>query len=356
MFICGSIALASLAQIGALACGQTPPWPLIGLTLRRHRLFVVRQQGVQPFVLVSLTWVHHVHHKAAGAAALHWVELRRSVLNAKRAIGQFLDRALDSIDLSVGRHGGMVADQGRMLAFHWACWENESVRSTIMPTIENEVNFNLEIDGTELPGTLRVPANSLGTVIFAHGSGSSRFSPRNVAVALELGNLGLATYLFDLLDPFEAMDRRNVFDVKLLAKRMVLATRRVREHEECRGLPIGYFGASTGAAAALVAAAELGDQIAAVVSRGGRPDLAGAYLPRVTAPTLLLVGSLDFGVIELNEKAQRELRCENRLSIVEGATHLFEEPGTLEEVSRQATEWFISRFAVDVTGKPRLAT
>lgn len=220
-----------------------------------------------------------------------------------------------------------------------------------MPTIDHELNFNLEIDGTELPGMLRAPANSMGTVIFAHGSGSSRLSPRNVSVAQELCQQGLATFLFDLLDPFEAIDRDNVFDIKLLAKRMALATRRIREHEECQGLPIGYFGASTGAAAALVAAAELGDEVAAVVSRGGRPDLAGAYLPRVSAPTLLLVGSRDEGVIELNQKAQRQMQCENRLSLIEGATHLFEEPGTLEEVARQATEWFISHF----DSKTRLA-
>jgi putative phosphoribosyl transferase len=214
-----------------------------------------------------------------------------------------------------------------------------------MPTIDHELHLNLNIDGTELPGTLRVPENSIGTVIFAHGSGSSRFSPRNVAVAQDLGDHGLATYLFDLLDPFEAMDRRNVFDINLLARRMALAAQRTAEHEDCRGRPIGFFGASTGAAAALVAAAELRDAIAAVVSRGGRPDLAGALLPRVSAPTLLLVGSRDFGVIELNQEAQRQLRCENRLSLIEGATHLFEEPGTLEEVSRQAAEWFTSHFA-----------
>lgn len=214
-----------------------------------------------------------------------------------------------------------------------------------MPAIDHEVQVNLAIEGIELPGTLRVPAHSIGTVIFAHGSGSSRLSPRNVAVANDLAAHGLATYLFDLLDPIEAQDRRNVFDIKLLAKRMTLAARHIQNHNECRGRPLGFFGASTGAAAALVAAAELGNQIAAVVSRGGRPDLAGQSLPLVTAPTLLLVGSRDFGVIELNEQAQRQLRCANRLSLIEGATHLFEEPGTLEQVSQQAAEWFTGHFA-----------
>ena len=213
-----------------------------------------------------------------------------------------------------------------------------------MPSIDHELQITLQIDGAELTGTLRVPESPKGTVVFVHGSGSSRFSPRNVAVAHELGKHGLATFLFDLLDPFEATDRRNVFDIKLLAKRTTLAAKRIAEEGECAGKPIGLFGASTGAAAALVAAAELGDKIAAVVSRGGRPDLAGAYLPRVTAPTLLLVGSLDQGVLELNEAARQQLRCEQRLSLVHGATHLFEEPGTLEEVSRLATDWFISHF------------
>ena len=213
-----------------------------------------------------------------------------------------------------------------------------------MPSSDHELQITLQIDGAELTGTLRVPESPKGTVVFVHGSGSSRFSPRNVAVAHELGKHGLATFLFDLLDTFEATDRRNVFDIKLLAKRTAIAAKRIAEEGECAEKPIGLFGASTGAAAALVAAAELGDQIAAVVSRGGRPDLAGAYLPRVTAPTLLLVGSLDQGVIELNEEARQQLRCEHRFSLVHGATHLFEEPGTLEEVSRQATDWFISHF------------
>ena len=217
-----------------------------------------------------------------------------------------------------------------------------------------EIQMNVEANGVTLPGTLSLPPSPLGVVIFAHGSGSSRFSSRNIQVAQSLIQRGCGTLLFDLLDPAEAADRRNVFDIRLLADRMLAATDAVSESDEARNLPIGYFGASTGAAAALVAAAERRGQIAAVVSRGGRPDLAGPYLPLVTAPTLLLVGSLDVEVIELNRQAQRMLRCENRLVIIEGATHLFEEPGTLEQVANEAGEWFRTHFeAAQSPASPR---
>jgi putative phosphoribosyl transferase len=191
-----------------------------------------------------------------------------------------------------------------------------------------------------------LPSNAIGIVIFAHGSGSSRLSPRNRLVARWLNERGCGTLLFDLLTDEEARDRRNVFDIDLLAARMRSATDWLRRQQGA-SLPIGYFGASTGAAAALVAAAGARDAIAAVVSRGGRPDLAGNALPRVTAPTLLIVGSLDHEVIELNQQAQRQMAAatETRLEIVPGATHLFEEPGTLEEVGRLAGNWFIDKFA-----------
>lgn len=209
-------------------------------------------------------------------------------------------------------------------------------------TIEHEVSIPLA--RTTLSGTLHIPASASGIVVFAHGSGSSRFSPRNIFVARSLFERGCGTFLFDLLDESEAQDRRNVFDIPLLAERMAAATDRLLELAETSHLPIGYFGASTGAAAALVAAAQRGEQVSAVVSRGGRPDLAGDSLPNVTAPTLLLVGSRDYEVIELNKQAQRMMNCENQLSIIPGATHLFEEPGTLEEVARQASDWFASHF------------
>jgi putative phosphoribosyl transferase len=194
-----------------------------------------------------------------------------------------------------------------------------------------------------LPGTLAHPAAGQGIVLFAHGSGSSRLSPRNRLVAERLQRSGLGTLLFDLLQPEEANNRRNVFDISLLAERLALATDRVRSGE-LRDVPIDYFGASTGAAAALVAETQTQHRVAAIVSRGGRPDLAGAALPRVRAPTLLIVGGDDSGVIELNEDALAQLTCEKHLAIVPGAGHLFEEPGTLDQVVALARDWFVPRL------------
>jgi len=191
-----------------------------------------------------------------------------------------------------------------------------------------------------LDGILGLPPAAGGLVLFAHGSGSGRLSPRNNYVAAALRSAGLATLLFDLLTDDEAADRRNVFDIDLLAERLALATAWARQQERTRDLPIGYFGASTGAAAALVAAARLRDEIGAIVSRGGRPDMAAPVLGEVRAPTLLIVGGDDVGVIELNEQAYALLRCEKSLEIVPGATHLFEEPGTLDQVIELARQWF----------------
>ncbi len=198
----------------------------------------------------------------------------------------------------------------------------------------------LPVQGATLPGTLTRAGDARGVVVFVHGSGSSRLSPRNRQVAADLVDAQFDTLLFDLLTPQESERRDNVFDIALLAGRLAEVTGRLRREAGVAGLPMGYFGASTGAAAALVAAAAAGDGIGAVVSRGGRPDLALAQLPRVTAPTLLLVGGLDHAVIELNRQAYAALGCEKELVVVPGATHLFEEPGTLEEVSRRAVAWF----------------
>jgi pimeloyl-ACP methyl ester carboxylesterase len=199
-------------------------------------------------------------------------------------------------------------------------------------------------DGHRLPGRLWAPPAARGIVVFAHGSGSSRLSPRNVAVAGALGARGCAALLFDLLTGAEAADRRNVFDIELLGRRMEQASAWTLAQPALAALPLGYFGASTGAAAALVAAARLGEAVRAVVSRGGRPDLAGAWLPRVSAATLLIVGSLDTQVIELNRQAQARLRCRSELVVIEGAAHLFEEPGTMEQVARRAGDWFVAEF------------
>lgn len=196
-----------------------------------------------------------------------------------------------------------------------------------------------------LRGLLGVPTNASGLVIFAHGSGSGRLSPRNNHVAQALRDRGCATLLLDLLSFAEEHDRANVFDIALLAERLVSAAKWASERPDLRDLPIGYFGASTGAGAALVAATFAGPEIAAVVSRGGRPDLAGASLPLVKAPTLLLVGSLDGPVIDLNRQAYAALTAPKELVVVEGAGHLFEEPGTLDQVIVHASRWFSAWFA-----------
>jgi dienelactone hydrolase len=195
-----------------------------------------------------------------------------------------------------------------------------------------------------LEGNLILPKEAGGVVLFAHGSGSSRYSPRNRHVAQMLNEANLATLLIDLLTPEEEMiDLRTAhlrFDIDLLAERLVAATDWLTQDANTRDLRVGYFGASTGAAAALVAAAERPKVVGAIVSRGGRPDLAGPALARIQAPTLLIVGGNDFQVIELNRMALARLRCEKELVIVAGATHLFEEPGALDEVARLAREWF----------------
>lgn len=190
-----------------------------------------------------------------------------------------------------------------------------------------------------LPGTLTLPNEATGLVLFAHGSGSSRHSPRNRFVADVLNEQGLGTLLFDLLTEQEAADRVNVFDIGLLANRVIGAVRAMLSEPLTSHLPVGLFGASTGAAAALVAAARE-PQVKAVVSRGGRPDLAGHWLDRVTAPTLLVVGGEDRDVLELNRDAYDALGCEKHLAVIPRATHLFEEAGTLEEAARLAARWF----------------
>lgn len=196
----------------------------------------------------------------------------------------------------------------------------------------------------KLKGILAVPSNAVGVVAFAHGSGSGRFSPRNNYVARVLQEAGLATLLIDLLTEEEAEDRRLVFDIDLLTRRVLDAATWLRRNRDTQGLPVGYFGASTGSAAALNAAAQEGPAATAVVSRGGRPDLAMDELPRVMAPTLLIVGGDDVQVVELNQIAYDRLASPKELVIVPGATHLFEEPGALEEVARLARDWFTNHF------------
>ena len=204
-------------------------------------------------------------------------------------------------------------------------------------------------------GNLKIPEGAAALVLFAHGSGSSRHSPRNQFVARTLNNAGLATLLFDLLtQEEEAVDlrtREHRFNIGLLAERLVHATNWAKQQDETRDLRTGYFGSSTGGAAALVAAVDIPQDVDAIVSRGGRPDLAGDALPKVQAPSLLIVGGNDDIVIELNEMARDQMRCEVKLEIVPGATHLFEEPGALEKVAKLASDWFVSHIGPGSAGR-----
>lgn len=205
---------------------------------------------------------------------------------------------------------------------------------------QTESTVRIESGEIYIEGMLAVPENAQGVVLFAHGSGSGRFSPRNQFVAKVLRDGGLGTLLVDLLDTTESDDRRKVFDINLLAERLKSATDWLRSNPETAKLNIGYFGASTGAAAALQAAAEAGPIVKAIVSRGGRPDLALQYLRAVEAPTLLIVGGDDYPVIPLNQQAYEALAGPKELVIIPGATHLFEEPGALEQVATRARNWF----------------
>lgn len=199
----------------------------------------------------------------------------------------------------------------------------------------------------KLAGILVVPRGARGVILFTHGTGSGRLSPRNTFVARVLQKAGFATLLFDLLTPEEENNRANVFDITLLAQRLGDATRWVQEQEETKMLPLGYFGASTGSAAAISAAAKLRHEIRAIVSRGGRPDLAADYLPMIKAPMLLIVGGNDEPVVAMNREAYELLAGEKNLVIIPGATHLFEEPGAMEQVAQLAAKWFV-RFVPNI--------
>ncbi|MFD7325960.1 phosphoribosyltransferase family protein [Streptomyces sp. NPDC059875] len=282
---------------------------------------VVRARGAARIVLAvpvaPAGWPARIGGEADETASVHEPEFFY-------AIGQFYQDFSQTADEEV------IACLERNHAAHGSSAQDAEVRIPV----------------TEAPvaGHLVVPEGAAGIVLFAHGSGSSRHSPRNRAVAEDLNRAGLGTLLFDLLTEEEAADRANVFDTELLADRLARATAWLGEQPGLRGLRTGYFGASTGAAAALWAAADPAAHVAAVVSRGGRPDLAGPRLAAVRAPTLLIVGGRDPLVLDLNAEAQRQLRCENELVVVPGATHLFEEPGTLERVGELAAGWFDDHF------------
>lgn len=210
----------------------------------------------------------------------------------------------------------------------------------------NSKTVRIPVQSIVLEGTLSVPDKAIGLVIFSHGSGSSRFSPRNNFIAQQLQRKGIATLLFDLLTKGEDEIYSQRFNIDLLSERLVQVTKWLEEQARVKTLPIGYFGASTGAASALVAASKLPDKIKAVVSRGGRPDLAMDHLYLVEAPTLLIVGENDLEVMILNQEAFAKLTCVKSIQQVEGATHLFEEPGTLEEASRLANNWFVKHLSI----------
>ncbi len=220
---------------------------------------------------------------------------------------------------------------------------------------QNQVNqiVHIPVNGVELEGALVIPTNARGVVLFAHGSGSSRHSPRNNFVAQVLQNAGMGTLLIDLLTAREDATYETRFDIDLLTLRLERATRWLMDQPQTESLQVGYFGASTGAAAALQAAATFGPSIGAVVSRGGRPDLAMSALNRVQSPTLLIVGGLDDIVIDLNREAYGKLQVEKHLAIVPGAPHLFEEPETLQEVARLAADWFKKHLGTAAFKKPR---
>lgn len=218
------------------------------------------------------------------------------------------------------------------------------------PNIERDVVISAR--DVDLKGTLAVPEKPCCLVIFAHGSGSSRLSRRNLSVARSLNKHGIATLLFDLLTQRESSDRSNVFDIDLLVERLIMATQWVRKRRETEYLPTGYFGASTGAAAALKASIINKLGIGSIVSRGGRPDLAWEVLDKVEAPTLLIVGSSDYGVVELNDRAYERLKCYKRLELVPDATHLFEEPGAMEKVTELATIWFLDTLPIRKSAYP----
>jgi len=251
-----------------------------------------------------------------------------------------------------GRANGLCGETGDIAEAALRYLQGDSAIEIMAVQFENEVI--VPVGSVTLDGELQIPQNAHGLVLFAHGSGSSRLSPRNQFVARVLREAGLGTLLFDLLtreeEVIDSFTRHLRFDIPLLAERLVGALRWVGSVDAARGLRIGYFGASTGGGAALVAAAQTGDAVGAIVSRGGRPDLASAWLPKVKCPTLLLVGELDPVVIELNRTALDRMTCLRELRLVPNATHLFEEPGTLDYVAREAAGWFSQYLKPEVEG------
>ncbi|WP_054812745.1 phosphoribosyltransferase family protein [Nocardia arizonensis] len=287
-------------------------------------------------------------HGAARVVVAAPVASRQALRPLRRQADEVICLQTPMFFTAVGRwyrHFGQTTDEEVVDLLNRAAARTPQPRPTPVddpPLCDEEVS--VRAGEVELAGHLTIPEHPAGVVIFAHGSGSSRHSPRNRFVAEILEDAGLGTLLFDLLTPAEELDRANVFDIALLSRRLVEVTEWLTGQEHVAGLPIGYFGASTGAGAALRAAADPRVRVGAVVSRGGRPDLAGSALAAVRAPTLLIVGGRDHVVLELNRSAARAMSCEVGLVEVPGATHLFEEPGTLREAAELARDWFTTRL------------
>jgi putative phosphoribosyl transferase len=300
-------------------------------------LHVVRELGARHVVLaVPVGAPDTLRHLRAGADEV--ICLYAPALF--HAVGQFYDRF------------EQVSDDEVVALLRFGAPQPATTQADADPPLRDD-DVVIPAGPQLLEGHLTIPERAVGLVVFAHGSGSSRHSPRNRQVARALHEVGLGTLLFDLLSADEEFDRANVFDIGLLATRLSSATTWLRTQPEAAGLHIGYFGASTGAAAALWAASEPGNEIGAVVSRGGRPDLALDRLGRVQAPTLLVVGSDDDVVVELNRQAAARMQCERKVEIVLGATHLFEEPGALDTVARLAGAWFAHHLAPSASAASR---
>jgi predicted phosphoribosyltransferase/pimeloyl-ACP methyl ester carboxylesterase len=342
----------------ALYRGDRPPVPVAGRTVvlvddgiatgftAMAAAEVLRRHGAQRIVLAVPVGPPEAAERFAGAAVdefvcLHAPEWFFSVGGCYERFGQTSD---DEVRALLERAHG-TGDPGELGPVQEAGADPPPHDGGIDWSLVRHRDVQITAGDVVLAGDLRLPPAPAGLVIFAHGSGSSRLSPRNIQVAAALTASGFATLLFDLLTDAEAADRRNVFDIELLAERLVFATQWAEQDGELATLPWGYFGASTGAAAALCAAADIGGGIRAVVSRGGRPDLAAPRLHDVTAATLLIVGGADRTVLELNEEALAALRCSKQLVVVPGATHLFEEPGALEHVAALAASWFARYLA-----------
>jgi putative phosphoribosyl transferase len=320
----------------------------------RAACHVARAHGAARVVLAvpvaPAGWVEAPHPEADDVVCVETPEWFSAI---GQFYGDFSQTSDDEVISLLGRsEGGPVdpvdpvgpgASDDRQVPEDVGVAPGENPGTADAPVRDDDVEI---VAGTvRLPGHLTVPERSVGMVVFVHGSGSSRHSPRNRYVAGLLNGAGLGTLLFDLLTPVEATDRANVFDIGLLAERLVAATRWLATQADVRDLPVGYFGASTGAGAALRAAAEPDAEIAAVVSRGGRPDLAAPRLVDVRAPTLLVVGGRDEVVEEMNREARAQMSCDTHLEIVPGATHLFEEPGTLDQVAELAASWFVDHMS-----------